>query len=146
MRAVGALSTVSHVFGKTLAEACGGSGEGSGGTSGESFIGGVVALLTVDMLGVVIVDVGVDPIESGPSKMSMSGSTWLTWSVKSVPLARRFGHARGSWARITDTHGLDYDVEQNLRSSITCQICVGGVVGEQLEWDVIEIGWSTLER
>jgi hypothetical protein len=67
-------------------------------------IEGVLALLTVNMLGVVtIVDVGVDPIESesGPSKTRMCGITWPTWSVKSMPPARRFGHARvgkGGWA------------------------------------------------
>jgi hypothetical protein len=36
-------------------------------------------------LGVVIVDVGVDGIESGPSKMSTSGGTRLIWNVKSTP-------------------------------------------------------------
>jgi hypothetical protein len=104
------------------------------------------ALLTV---GVLIVNVGVDLIESSPSKTSMSDSTWLTWSIKSVLPARRLGHAcvrKGGWARTTDTHALHCDVTQNLMSSMTWQICVGGVVGEQLEWDVIEIQWSTGER
>ena len=38
-----------------------------------------------------------------------------------------------------DTHALDCDVAQNLRSSMTWQISVGGVVVEQLEWDVTRI-------
>jgi hypothetical protein len=66
-----------------------------------------------------------------------------------VPPARRFGHAcvgKGGWARSADTHALDYDVAQNLKSSISRQICVGGVVGEQHEWNVFEIRWSAQER
>jgi hypothetical protein len=88
------------------------------------------------MLDVLIVNVGVDPIESSPSKTSMSSSTWLTWSIKSVLPARRLGHARvgkSGWARTTDTHALYCDLTQSLMSSMTWQIYVGGVVGEQLE-------------
>ena len=101
------------------------------------------------MPGVVIVNVGVEPIQSSPSKTSMSGSTWLTWSIKSVLPATRLGHARigkGGWGRSTDTHALHYDVTQNLMSSMTWQMYVGGVVGEQLVWNMIEIQWSTGER
>ena len=77
-------------------------------------------MLIVNMLGVLIKDVSVDPIESSLPKTSMSGSTWLTWSIKSELLARRLGHAcigKGGWARSTVTHALHCDVTQNLRSS-----------------------------
>ena len=56
-----------------------------------------------------------------------------------MPPVRRFRHARvgrGGWTQRTDAHALDFDVAQNLRSSITWQDSVGGVVGEQLEWEV----------
>ena len=69
------------------------------------------------MLDVLIVNVGVDPIQSSLSKTSMSGSTWLTWSIKSVLPATRLGHAsvrKGGWGQTTDTHALHCDVTQNL--------------------------------
>ena len=91
-RTVGALNTVSHMFGQVHAEACGGSGKGEWRCWWH-----------------IIVE----------AKMSTPGSTRLMWNLKSMPYARRFARAhvgKGGWTRGMDLHALDCDVAQNFRS------------------------------
>ena len=70
-----AASVASHVLARTCANASGGSGIGKGGASGTLSSGFSVFLSSL-ILGVIIVDVGVNVVGS-PSKISTSGNTQL---------------------------------------------------------------------